>query len=197
MIPKKNKGFALVLALVISVFLFSLIAILGTSMVYEVKQASFQQKKTQAYYIARAGAVATGKWINSLSGSGLDNFNSEIFPVHSIVQNFGGGTFQVTLTQTSDQKQLLIVSTGSVANGKNPDGTTSYVTDTATEELNKVTSNNATQIKSVIYANGNIIITSTVNGNIGTNSSSSKAIDFEWGGEKSNISNIYIPTGGN
>ena len=80
MIPKKNKGFALVLAIVISAFLFSLIAILGTSMVYEAKQASSQQKKTQAYYIARAGASATEKWITSLTGSGLDNFNSEIFP---------------------------------------------------------------------------------------------------------------------
>ncbi|WP_298842780.1 pilus assembly PilX N-terminal domain-containing protein [Clostridium sp.] len=201
MIPKKNKGFALVLAIVISAFLFSLIAILGTSMVYEAKQASSQQKKTQAYYIARAGASATEKWITSLTGSGLDNFNSEIFPVHSIVQNFGGGTFQVTLTQTSDQKQLLIASTGSVANGKNPDGTTSYVIDNATVVLNKTTTttntNATTQINTAIYGRNRVNITSYVNGDVGTSSSAPGAIKFDWGLSSSNISNIYIPSGGN
>ena len=193
--PKKDKGFALVLAVIISAFLLSFTIILGTDMASESKQASSQQRKTQAYYIARAGAAATAKWITSLSSTASTNFNLESFPINSNSQTFGVGTFKVSITQSLDKTQLTILSTGSV-----PDGTASYATDTATVVLNKTTTTTntaaTTQINTVLYANTNIKITSAVNGNIGTNSPSSKAIDFEWGGEKSNISNIYIPTQG-
>ena len=59
MIPKKNKGSALIVVLMV----MAVMAILGVSILNislsQTKQAAYEDKRIQAHYLARSGAEAT------------------------------------------------------------------------------------------------------------------------------------------
>lgn len=189
---KKKKGYSLALILIISGILLVLLTVAGTLMVSEAKQSIVQEKKTQAHYIARAGAAAAAKWITSMSPVELQNFNSLVFPVYSKPQSFNEGLFEISINKTP--RQLLIESKGSVPNGKKSDGSVYYVTDTVNLVLGSK-ENNISQFDTVLFANSNIEISggAKIKGNIGTNSYAAGAISIG----SANINGIvYIPTGG-
>ncbi|MFY9214060.1 MAG: hypothetical protein WAO45_05010, partial [Tissierellaceae bacterium] len=75
---KKRKGSSLVLVLMV----FSVLMVLSTFivgfMVTENKQSLYHQHKTQAYYIARGGAVAVEAAILKMDEAQIDKLNKEL-----------------------------------------------------------------------------------------------------------------------
>lgn len=171
---KKHKGSSLVLALGISLSLLILVMAISTTLSVETKTSINQQKKIQAYYIARSGATAAAKWITSQ--------NNLSFPLNSYNNSFGNGLFDLSINQDENNPNKIIVnSIGKVANGTNSDGSTAYATNTATIILNANTNNtsNISNIKTAIWGINNLTIKSTVNGDVGT--SSQNPIILDWG----------------
>lgn len=189
---KKKKGYSLAMVLIISGILLILLTVSGTVMISEAKQSIVQEKKTQAHYIARAGAAAAAKWITSMSSVELQNFNSLTFPVYSKAQNFNEGSFEISINKNADK--LLIESRGSVPNGKKTDGRVNYITDTVILVLGTVESNTS-EFDTVIFGNNSIDIDggAHINGNIGVGSNALGAVSIG----SANINGIvYIPIGG-
>ncbi len=190
---KKKKGYSLAVVMIISSILLTLGAVSGTVMISEVKQSILQEKKTQAHYIARAGAVATAKWITSMSSAELQDFDSLTFPAYSNSQSFSEGSFEITINKNPGQ--LLIESKGSVPNGKKSDGSVSYVTDMVTLALG-AEENNTSVFDTVIFGNKSIKLDggAKINGNIGVNANTTGAISFNGGAKLNGI--VYIPIDG-
>lgn len=190
---KKKRGYSLALVLIISSVLLIFCTVSGTVMISEAKQSIVQEKKTQAHYIARAGAGAAAKWINSMSSVELQDFDSLTFPVYSKPQSFSEGSFEITINKNPGQ--LLIESKGSVPNGKKSDGSVSYVTDTVILALGAV-ENNTSEFDTVIFGNNSIELDggANINGNIGVNANTAGAISFSGGANLNGI--VYIPIDG-
>jgi hypothetical protein len=149
LVKKKKKGYSLALVLIISSILLIFCVVSGTVMVSEAKQSILQEKKTQAHYIARAGAAAAAKWITSMNSAELQNFNALTFPVYSNSQSFNEGSFDITINKNG--KQLLIESKGSIPNGKKSDGSVLYVTDSVTLALGSEENDISVYRKTAIY----------------------------------------------
>jgi hypothetical protein len=122
MIPKKNKGSALIVVIMIMVVMTILgMAILNISL-SETKQASNEDKKMQAHYLARSGAEATlSAWenpANVIKPSGvcdpvfLNNLNEFVYvqPANMI------GKFKVEIKKVGGV--TTIISEGTVGNVK-------------------------------------------------------------------------------
>lgn len=189
----KKKGYSLALVLILSSVLLILCAVSGTVMLSEAKQSLVQEKKTQAHYIARAGATATAKWITSMGSVELQKLNSLTFPVYTQPQSFNEGSFEIIINKNPGQ--LLIESKGSVPNVKKSDGSMSYVTDTVVLALNSI-ENNTSAFDTVIFGNSSIDLAggANINGNIGVNVKTTGAISFSGGANINGI--VYIPIDG-
>lgn len=187
---KNRKGSALVSVIIIFSVLLTLCIPLGTSIITEAKQSVRQEKRTQAYYIARSGAAAYAKSLISMTPEESARFNALTFPLHTDPQSFGGGTFKITITE--DSNHLYIESQGKVANGTNADGSVKYDTDAVSLVLNKVKSS-IPVIDTAVYGLDQVSIEADVTGNIGTNSTKANAVTYGWG---TIIGTVNIPVGG-
>lgn len=191
---KKKKGYSLALVLIITSILLVLLAVSGTIMVSEAKQSIFQQKKTQAHYIARAGASAAGKWLTSMSSAELEDFNSLTFPLHSNAQSFNEGLFEITIDKNAGG--LVIEARGKVPNGKNSDGSQLYVTDTVKLVLSAKESS-ISEFDVALFGNRSIDLSggADIYGDIGINNTESGSVSIDGGASINGT--VYIPNGGN
>lgn len=120
MIPKNNKGFALIVVIMV----MAIMTILGTAILNislsETKQASYEDKRLQAHYLARSGAEATlSAWEDAAIGSKpsggcspvyLNNLNEFDDDSTNMI-----GKFEVTVTNP-DSVTTRIASVGTVGN---------------------------------------------------------------------------------
>lgn len=182
---RKHKGSSLVLALGISLSLLILIMAVSTTLSAETKTSVNQQKKIQAYYIARGGAEAAAEWIKQQSNLS--------FPIESNNNSFENGSFDLDIREDEiDSNKIIIKSTGKVNNTANSDGNISYITDTASLVLtsNSSTSSNISDIKYAVFGINKVTNLSTINGDVGTNSSTNP-IELGDGFKKTNNSIYY------
>ncbi|MBU3098246.1 MULTISPECIES: DUF7305 domain-containing protein [Clostridium] len=174
---KKRKGASLLVVIAITGIVTIICATLGTAMIFENKHSIRQEKKTQAYFIAKAGAAATVKALSTMNTSDIESAIVSS-PTHSIVSDdtkFGVGKFKTTITKVDDS--LSVTSVGEVLYGANDN-----VTDSVTSVLTKVTSAGVTTNSAIFGVNsinvnqgcspGNII------GDIGTSSTNNGAIYY-------------------
>ncbi|WP_416197890.1 MAG: hypothetical protein ACFWUA_10020 [Sporanaerobacter sp.] len=186
---KKDKGSTLIMVIVVSSILIMFSIALNTISISEAKQAMFQQKKMQAYYIARSGAVATADWITTMESEDIEKFSAMKFPFSSSPQDFGEGFFEVIIDKID--KELVISSIGKVSNGDS-----GYITDKVTIVLNQ---NNTDLFKfdSAIFSKGNTDVRGNVyiKGAIGSNSQDSDSICIR--GNTKIDGTIYINPEGN
>lgn len=115
---KKKKGIALITVLMILLVLSILGTTLLTISVNETKLSVNNEKKMQAYYIARSGADAVASWLESHG-----NEASSIIPASgnytSEEVGLGDGTFKVRiLRETNDPSLIRIESTSTLNNSK-------------------------------------------------------------------------------
>ncbi|EYE89727.1 hypothetical protein Q428_01350 [Fervidicella metallireducens AeB] len=188
---KKHKGASLAIVLITSATLIILGGVLGLRVVSEVKQSVYKEKKTKAYYIARAGAAAASKWITNMNSSELDTLNSLGSQMISQPQDFGDGKFQIKINKQSEK--IIIESTGMIEDGKYDNGTVKYVAEKVTAVLQKESTNTISKVETAVYGETGLYIKGKVSGDIGTSSSNAGAIEFDWG--TSFNGTVYIPSG--
>ena len=187
---QKHDGSSLLLVIIIVGVLVILCSSLGSSVVWETNNARNQEKKTQAYFIARAGAAATAKYIESMSSDEMNILAGQL-PLHSDNTVFGNGNFNIKVPIITDGK-LLIESTGIVINGKDSSGSAKYITDTVTVVLNNIIS---PTITTAIFGKSSVTLQGgTVVGDIGTNSIASNSIKYY--NDIISNGNIIIPNNG-
>ncbi|MBU3177513.1 hypothetical protein KPL47_14335 [Clostridium estertheticum] len=182
---QKRKGSSLLIVLAIASILVILSAAVGTGVVWEANNARNQEKKTQAYYIARSGAAATAKWLENMTDAEASKFNALTFPLNSKNNVFKNGTYDITINKID--QQLFVESVGRVKSG------TSYVTDTVTSVLKSEASNIVASIKTSIFGVDGVNINSPIKGDIGTNSTNAGAIYYNG---NYLTGDIYIPSAG-
>lgn len=188
---KKHKGASLAMVLITSATMLILGAVLGFSAISEVKQSVYKEKKTKAYYIARAGAAAASKWITNMSSTELANLNSLGSQMISEPQAFGDGKFQIKINKQSEK--IIIESTGMVEDRRDENGAVEYVTEKVTAVLQKESSNTFSKVETAVFGESSVYIKGRVSGNIGTSSANAGAIEFDWG--TSFNGTVYIPPG--
>jgi len=120
MTPKKNKGSALVVVIMIMVVMTILGGAILNISLSQTKQAAYEDKKMQAHYLARSGAEATlSAWKNAPSNKKpigqcntvyLNNLNQFVDGPSNMV-----GQFDVTITKP-DSDTAIITSKGTVGN---------------------------------------------------------------------------------
>lgn len=170
-IVKNRKGSTLAMALLV----FAGLMIVGTSilsfMVTENKQSLNHQYKTQAYYIARSGAVATEKVIETMNqdekklGDFLKNFDHPTQTLKADISGleFNNGLLKPVLISYQDNI-IKITATGIVNN----------VRQKVTREIviEKSSSKMSVALDKVLSALGNMTIEGgTINGDFGANQS--------------------------
>lgn len=163
---KNQEGSTLAMVIIIASILILLSVTLNFITVNEAKQSIYQQKKTQAYYIARSGAVTTAKWIINMNSDEIKEFVSMDFPIYSSLTDFGEGFFEVKIDKKD--KNITITSMGKVLNSNNQ-----YITNDVTLVLNQQEiEGNALDFEYVAFADEGIEMKgkSFINGNMGTNS---------------------------
>ncbi|AJA47562.1 hypothetical protein CPAST_c14870 [Clostridium pasteurianum DSM 525 = ATCC 6013] len=180
---RKHKGSSLVLALGISLSLLILIMAVSTTLSAETKTSVNQQKKIQAYYIARGGAEAAAEWIKQQSNLS--------FPIESNNNSFENGSFDIDIHKDEiDSNKIIIKSTGKVNNGINSD-----ITDTATMLLNAHidNGNDISDITAAVWGINSVsIASSTIVGDVGT-SSNINPITLNWDFNINGTIRSYIP----
>ena len=148
---KNEKGMVLVTVIIFGAIIIMLgVALLSTG-VMEVKSGNYFENKTQAYYVAKAGADIVAKKI--MDGAEVKTYDGTID---------GNNTYHVTAIKSGNQITL------------NSIGTTKGVKDSVELQLE-----NAYTIKSkyVLFTSGKIEIgKSIINGDIGTNSTDEDSI---------------------
>ncbi len=191
-IQKNNRGSTLVLVLII-VAVFTLLATaMGNFAINENKHAIRQQKRIQAYYIARAGAEATAEW---MMGMKLDEIKRLSYPVRSEEKNFGDGLFQIEITMDENQN-VIVKSTGKVSDGKYFNGKIRYVEEISSLVLNKkLLGGTISQFDVAVFGENSITSRNQGNGgivgNIATNSTGTATIWLS--GKKDKVDTALVP----
>lgn len=186
---KKRKGSTLVMALMV----FSVLMVLSTFivgfMVTENKQSLYHQHKTQAYYIARGGAVAVEAAILKMDEAQIDKLNKELDKGEVEIDeiDIDGNIANVVVKRDGDK--LNIESVASVRD----------VVEKVTKVMETETiSTGSIEIDLAIFSHGDIIfsngVQSNVKGNIGINSASST---IKWQGGFNDMTTVFIPVGSN
>lgn len=189
---KNNIGSTLVLVLIIAGVFTILATVIGSFAINENKQAIRQQKRIQAYYIARAGAEVTAEWIISMNSDEIQKLSNSM---ESEKKVFGEGFFQVDVTK--DGNNLVIKSTGKVANGNDSMGDTKYVEEVVSLVLDKKSfGGTISQFDVAVFGKNSITSVSQgkggVVGNIATNSERTAAVKLN--GSYDEIGTAQIPT---
>ncbi|MBZ4665931.1 hypothetical protein [Mahella sp.] len=184
---KGSKGSALMLTVMISLTLLTLAAGMSFYAVAEVKQTALQQKKLDAYYVARSGAEAAVGWLTSLDSDQAADLS---FPIQSNETPFGNGSFRIAVEDAGDT--LLVTSTGRVKD------TNGYIEDEMSVALDKVRSSHTADIEYAIFARSNITTSGggNVSGDIAVASDASRAISISGNPSLQNCV-IHIPEGAN
>ena len=156
MIPKKNKGAALIVVIVV----MAVMIILGTALINislsNNKQVIYQQKSNQAYYMARSGADAIASYIikNPNEVKSIINKTSSSPATGTI----GTNSFRVQVINGASTGNVLIKSTGIVSGAPSVNASLTLIQITSKFSNAIVVSSDAPDL------NG-----STINGNIITN----------------------------
>ncbi|MCB2295209.1 pilus assembly PilX N-terminal domain-containing protein [Clostridium algoriphilum] len=121
MIPKKNKGSALIVVIMVMAVMTILGATILNISLSQTKQASYEDKRIQAHYLARSGAEATlSAWKNATSNNKpngscstiyLNNLNQFV----NVESSNMIGKFDVIITKP-DGVTTIITSVGNVGN---------------------------------------------------------------------------------
>lgn len=150
MIIKKNNGGALVLVLLILVVLTILGASLLSVSLAETKQVVHQDKRMQAFYLARSGADTVGTYIIKNPGNAKDILGK----TSSRNNQLGNGEFEVKVEGSADS-DVYVRARGFVGN----------VSNTATLQLKRLSASDI--FDKAIYSSEDLDITGTiVNGDI-------------------------------
>lgn len=168
MVKFKNRtGSTLVLTLII----FAVLMILGTFllgfMVTENKQAMYHQNKTQAYYIARSGAVAVEAAIMQMSEDNLESLKKELEKGEVIVDEIIINDNKAKVVVNLDDEELVITSLG-ILSLKN----STEVTDTVTKVMEySSSSEKQIDIKYAVFSDGELTLDNSarIDGDVGTN----------------------------
>lgn len=122
MMPKKNKGSALIVVIMVMVIMTILGAAILNISLSQTMQASNEDKRIQAHYLARAGAeAALSAWKdadNDNKPSGVSNpvyLNSSNVFVYTQTANMIG-QFDVNVSPVEQGKDTVITSKGTVGN---------------------------------------------------------------------------------
>jgi Tfp pilus assembly protein PilX len=177
-----ERGLAVPLVLVIMVVLMLLGTTLLQYSVSDALQVSRDEKRMQAYYIARSGAEAIAEWIIKHPGEAIDLINAP----KSDPASLGRGTFEVDVAGDTDN--ISIKSTGKVNDVnqsvtltlKRMDIFKKWALFSASSEDNIVINSGSAGIEGDLGANAGITI--------------NKNVEFDW--EKYGIypySNIFYP----
>ncbi|MGI6168748.1 MAG: DUF7305 domain-containing protein [Christensenellales bacterium] len=192
--PKNNRGNALIMALVAISTLAILLSAIGIYVVAENKDALSQERNTQAYYIARAGAVAATEWITGMDATQQAAFEALSFPLTSDPEPFGDGEFIVTIDK--HDTTLTLTSVGRVLSAVTSDGNR-YVENSVSTVLTRSESNaTISSFDKAVYAKNKLVITgsSSFEGGAGIGSSADDAIDLSW---SAGFDALYLPVGAN
>lgn len=126
---KNEKGYALVLVLIIMIILFMLGTVLIMVSTTQVREAVKQQERVQAYYLAYSGAKAVAEWV-------MDPENDEQPSGTSAPMDMGAGSFIVHVVESVNGDTLTITSHGTV------DGYTETVVVTLTKTISETNHGN-------------------------------------------------------
>ncbi len=159
---KNEKGYALVLVLIIMIIFFMLGTALIAVSTSQVKEAVKQQERVQAYYLAYSGANAVAEWV--MSGNDVPEGESEVVELDT-------GSFFVDVVENGNQ--LIITSHGTV------DG----FTETVSVTLSKESGNGFLFPPDMaLFSNDTINMPNgTIIGSIGTNATESNSIHLSGG----------------
>ena len=179
---KNNKGSGLILTMITAMMVILFSTILFAYTHFEAKHTLEHQKKTQAYYIARAGIVATVQGLQEMTREERENFYSSDFPLYSEPQNFGAGTFEIKIE--NETNQLIVTSIGKIPHQYKPDEPIGQIEETIHYVLIKI-EGEMSPIDMAVFAEEGINFTGgTIIGDIGTNSLSPGSIQFDWGAKQ-------------
>ncbi|NMM52012.1 hypothetical protein [Paenibacillus aquistagni] len=186
---KDERGFALPMVLIFATALTLLgITLLGVSL-NQATRTMQQEKREQAFYIAKSGADAVASHI-------IERFNPITLDSASITDlndNYlkdiplGAGTFSATLTKDSSTDEVKILSVGEVDGVHNQTALTLAMDAPAETMTHAILSgNNISSTGSVaIYNNGNVAAKNKIN---------SKPDIVLYGGEKEEDSSVDFPS---
>ena len=142
-----NKGSTLTMVIIVSAVLIIFAFSLGSLSLSETKHVVYQEKKLQAYYIARAGAETAATWINDdpktaieiidkedqESSEDIEHIESKDNVFLDMVDKVGYYDLDITKNNVEDKtEKITITSTGKVENGFDNNGKLRYVTDKVT-----------------------------------------------------------------
>lgn len=105
---KNENGATMLIIMILILVLFAYATALWQNGIVGIKHTSLDEKRMQAYYLARAGVVATAKWIEENPDQLSDILNKTSDPV-----TLGNGTFVVEVIDGGDGK-IILESTGNV-----------------------------------------------------------------------------------
>lgn len=187
---RNQKGSALVWVMVtLAVVLLLATGMAGLS-INEARSAARLTRKTQAYYIARAGAEAAADWILGLTGDDLADFNAMDFPLTGSIQPFGEGTYQVEIRKSGSA--VTVAAKGSVDDVP-VGGSGAKITQMASILLMQPEGGSLVSFPYAAAGLGRVVLDGgDIVGGLYTQSSASQAITLDWG---STCDRIYLPHG--
>jgi type II secretory pathway pseudopilin PulG len=174
MLGSNQKGSILITVLVVLLCVTVLGAALGTLAFNDQKQTLRQQKKLEAYYLARSGADAVAAYL-------LANQDEIPSRIGQITQSeLGNGRFEAKVTN-GDNGMILIESTGFVGD----------YSDKVTLSLVRDFNSKMPVFDMAVFSYGGITMSGSgkVVGDIATNAIDPGAINIDWG---SSAHNIYV-----
>ncbi len=194
---RNNKGASLAIVLMVGTVLIIFSVVLGSFAVNEAKQTSLEEKETQAYYIARAGAEAASSWIIN----NLDDFSSYDSPIISRNNDFSIGKFDLEIIDESTR--IIINSTGKIENGEDSFGVTRYIDEVVTIMLMKKdigqggSQDILSSIDMAMFSDTRIVIKNNckITGDIGSNSTEEDSLDIDKNNNEI-YGTVYIGLGG-
>ncbi|WP_195572193.1 hypothetical protein [Paenibacillus sp. 1001270B_150601_E10] len=187
---KNERGFALPMVLIFATALTLLgITLLGVS-VNQATRTVQQEKREQAFYLAKSGADAVASHI-------IDRYNPVTLnqtSIHNLNQNYlkniplGSGTFSATITKDLNTEEVKILSIGQVGSVKNQTALTLAMDAPAETMTHAILSGNNinTNASIVIHNGGDVAAKNHINDN--------PPIHFSGGGSKEASSTVDFPS---
>lgn len=187
---RNQKGSALVWVMVT----LAVVLVLATGMaglsINEARSAARLTRKTQAYYIARAGAEAAADWILGLTGDDLADFNAMSFPLTGSIQPFGEGSYQVEIRKSGSA--VTVAAKGSVDDVP-VGGSSAKITQMASVLLMQPDGGTLLSFPYAAVGLGQVTVKSgSIVGGVYTQSLANQSIIFDWGGS---CDHVYMPLG--
>lgn len=155
---KKRDGGALVMVILVMMIM----VILGTALLSislnENKQASRENNRIEAYYLARSGVAATAAWI--LGPDTTPDDIAQIINKKSDNKSYGKGNFNVEVIKDPSTEDLVLVGTGTVNGVSN---TTRMIIEKSSDTSDKIMFDYSIYLMNNVTFTGNV----TINGSLG------------------------------